>query len=311
MTGTPDIVLVIGGVVAIGLVGVLLVMREMAQRELLRRARRIAGIDDQAPLEPARSAWGLLTAGLARFGDALRGSLFFAEKDIETIRRAVRAAGFASDRAVGLVMGAKSVLLVVGPLAGYAIAASTGKPMLTTLLFIIAGMALGSFVPNWILSYVGSTYRASLRRSLPDALDLLVVCTEAGLGLESGLERVTQEMRGSAPGLANEFTTLLQDMRISSDRRAALMRMGDRTGVDSFQRLGGTLAQTLRYGTPVGQALRVLAAEMRTERMVRLEERAARLPALLVLPMILFILPCLFVVLAGPAAIRIMDVMGK
>ena len=89
------------------------------------------------------------------------------------------------------------------------------------------------------------------------------------------------------------------------DRSAALMRLGERTGIESFQRLSATLSQTLRYGTPLAQALRVLAGEMRQERMIRLEERAARLPALLVLPLILFILPCLFIVLIGPSAIRL------
>ena len=86
--------------------------------------------------------------------------------------------------------------------------------------------------------------------------------------------------------------------------------MGERTGLEQFQRLGGTLSQTLRYGTPLGQALRILASEMRDERIIRLEERAAKLPALLTLPMILFILPCLFIVLAGPAAIRVLNVIA-
>jgi tight adherence protein C len=99
-------------------------------------------------------------------------------------------------------------------------------------------------------------------------------------------------------------------MRLLPDRQTALLRMGERTGIEALQRLGNTLAQTLRFGTPLGEALRVLASEMRTARMIRIEEQALRLPALLTLPLILFILPCLFIVLAGPSLIQFMEVMG-
>ncbi|WP_161600997.1 type II secretion system F family protein [Teichococcus oryzae] len=148
-------------------------------------------------------------------------------------------------------------------------------------------------------------YVAALSSGLPDALDLLVVCAESGLGLDSAVERVAREMEFSNPAIALELSLLAQELRMLPDRSAALMRLGERTGIESFQRLSATLSQTLRYGTPLAQALRVLAGEMRQERMIRLEERAARLPALLVLPLILFILPCLFIVLIGPSAIRL------
>jgi tight adherence protein C len=124
------------------------------------------------------------------------------------------------------------------------------------------------------------------------------------------VERVSREMEFSNPAIAVELSLLSQELRMLPDRRDALMRLGERTGVESFQRLAATLSQTLRYGTPLAQALRVLAAEMRQERMTWMEERAARLPALLVLPLILFILPCLFIVLIGPSAIRIVEQMS-
>ena len=95
----------------------------------------------------------------------------------------------------------------------------------------------------------------------------MVVCAEAGLGLETAIDRVSVELRASSPAVAMEFNQLGQDIRLSSDRSAALLRMGERTGLDSFQQLAGTLSQTLRYGTPLGQALRVLGAEMRNERL--------------------------------------------
>ena len=260
------------GAGAVGLVlTALLLSREINQRELAKRAQRITQGDEEAAT--GRTAGGMLLGLVGRIGNALRGSFFFAERDIQVIERTARAAGMDAARAVPLVLG----------------------------------MAIGTFMPNWLLALAIRTHQDALRKGLPDALDLLVVCAEAGLGLESALERVAVEMQESSPALSTEFTTLLADMRLSNDRRAALTRLGERTGLVSFQRLGGTLSQTLRYGTPIGQALRVLAAEMRTERMIRIEEKAARLPALLVLPMILFILPCLFIVLGGPAAMRILD----
>ena len=282
-----------------------LLSRELSERELAKRAQRIAREGED--IATGRSASGILLGLVGRIGNALRGSFFFAEKDIQVIERTARAAGMDPARAVPLVLGGKVLLLVAGPAIGYGIALGSGFELLGTTFSVVLGMAVGTFLPNWLLAFAIRTHQDSLRKGLPDALDLLVVCAEAGLGLESALERVAMEMAESSPAHSTEVTTLLADMRMTNDRRAALMRLGERTGLVSFQRLGGTLSQTLRYGTPIGQALRVLAAEMRTERMVRIEEKAARLPALLVLPMILFILPCLFIVLGGPAAMRILD----
>jgi tight adherence protein C len=294
------------GAGAVGLVlTALLLSREISQRELAKRAQRITQGDEE--VATGRTAGGMLLGLVGRIGNALRGSFFFAERDIQVIERTARAAGMDAARAVPLVLGGKVLLLVAGPVLGYLVARTAGFAMLGQIFSVVLGMAIGTFMPNWLLALAIRTHQDALRKGLPDALDLLVVCAEAGLGLESALERVAMEMEESSPALSTEFTTLLADMRLSNDRRAALTRLGERTGLVSFQRLGGTLSQTLRYGTPIGQALRVLAAEMRTERMVRIEEKAARLPALLVLPMILFILPCLFIVLGGPAAMRILD----
>jgi tight adherence protein C len=179
------------------------------------------------------------------------------------------------------------------------------------LLVVTGSVILGLFLPNWILGFLRRPFIAALRRGLPDALDLMVVCAEAGLGLETAVDRVAQEMMASNRALGTEFATLAQELRILSDRREALGRMGERTNMEGFQRLGSTLAQTLRYGTPLSQALRVLAAEMRNERMLRMEEKAARLPAMLVMPLILFIMPCLFIVLIGPSVLLMIDTLGS
>jgi tight adherence protein C len=167
-------------------------------------------------------------------------------------------------------------------------------------------LVVAMMLPNWVISAIRRPYQQALRRGIPDALDLLVVCAEAGLGLESAVERVAQEMRRSNRPVSVEFALLNHEMRIFPDRKIALTNLSERSGQPAFKRLAGTIGQTLKYGTPLGQGLRSLASEMRNERMIQFEERAGKLPALLVLPMIGFILPCLFIILMGRPATQIM-----
>jgi len=178
------------------------------------------------------------------------------------------------------------------------------------VLYTVLSLAVGMMLPNWVMALVRRPYQQALRRGIPDALDLLVVCAEAGLGLESALERVSQEMTKSNRPVGVEFALFTSEMRIMPDRRTALANLAERTGQPALKRLAGTIAQTMKYGTPLSQGLRTLAAEMRAERMVQFEERAGRLPALLVLPMILFILPCLFIILMGQPVTELMTALG-
>ena len=138
----------------------------------------------------------------------------------------------------------------------------------------------------------------------------MVICAEAGLGLEPALVRVGAELRHVHPALADELARTSHELQVIPDSRVALGNMAARTGLESLRRLGTTLIQTMQYGTPLSAALRVLATELRQEALTRFEERAARLPVLLTLPMILFILPCVFLVVGGPAAIRVMKALG-
>jgi len=148
-------------------------------------------------------------------------------------------------------------------------------------------------------------------RSLPDALDLLVVCAEAGLSLDMAITRVGREMAEGAPELADEFAITAIELGFAPDRQTALQNLVRRTDMQSLRALVNSLAYCERYGTPIANALRVLAAEFRDVRMMRAEEKAAKLPALMTVPMILFILPTLFMVIGGPAAIQVIDIMAK
>jgi tight adherence protein C len=288
----------------------ILLARSADGRDLATRMRMVMR-PNQAAFVAASARASLPVRLLALIGEALQKGAVISARDLADLERTVAFAGFASRRAASVFLGAKAVMMLVCPAVAYFYASTAGYAWSGQLLIVTGSVILGLFLPNWILGFLRRPFVAALRRGLPDALDLMVVCAEAGLGLETAVDRVAQEMMASNRAVGTEFATLAQELRILSDRREALGRMGERTNMEGFQRLGSTLAQTLRYGTPLAQALRVLAAEMRTERMLRMEEKAARLPAMLVMPLILFIMPSLFIVLIGPSVLQLIDTLGS
>lgn len=179
------------------------------------------------------------------------------------------------------------------------------------LLVVLAAVFLGTYLPDAVVRRVAGRRRDAIRLALPDALDLLVICVEADLSLDAAIERVGDEFAPSCPALSEEFGLLTAELSFIGDRRRAFDNLSRRVDLAPVQALAATLVQTERFGTPIAQALRVLSTEQRNMRMVRAEEKAARLPATMTIPMILFILPALFVVLLGPALLRIVDALGK
>jgi tight adherence protein C len=150
-------------------------------------------------------------------------------------------------------------------------------------------------------------WRLVLADSLPDALDLMVICTDAGLGMEQALDRVAHDLANSRPVLAAELHLTLAEMRVLPQIRDALTNLAARTQSRPIQLLVGTLVQTLQYGTPLGQSLRTLSAEMHIHRFLQYEANAAKLPVMLTLPMVIFILPTMFLVIGGPAVLKVID----
>jgi tight adherence protein C len=146
-----------------------------------------------------------------------------------------------------------------------------------------------------------------IRKGLPDALDLLVICAEAGLTVDAAFNRVAKELGRAYPELGDEFALTSIELSFLSERRQAFENLAYRVNLDAVKGVTTTMVQTERYGTPLASALRVLSAEFRNERMMRAEEKAARLPAIMTVPLILFILPVLFIVILGPAACSIVD----
>ncbi len=284
-------------VLILAVVAALLLLREASEREL---AGRLAQVRSGAPArQGGRYRLASMLADRVRaLGVALRRRALDPQ-EIQELEGMLTSAGYNAARALPLLaVGKVSCLFVVPALAWLA---TTSMGIDSRQQIGLVGMALmaGATLPNLALRMLRRPYVARLRRGLPDALDLLVVCANAGLGLESSVDRVAREISRANRPTGLQFEILSYEMRMLPDRREALHNLGERTGLEPFRRLAATLTQALRYGTPLSQALRALAADMRQERLVRFEERTARLPALMVMPMTLFIMPVLFIVLAG------------
>ena len=240
----------------------------------------------------------------------VKGSRLYSRKDIAGLEDMIAASGFNPKRVLPIVLGGKVALMVLIPAAAITGCMIMQPAMMTRAAIIAVSFPVGMLGPDWVLSLLRRPYAAALHRGIIDALDLRVVCSEAGLGLESALERVTREMQHSNRPTANALGGLLDEIRVLPERREAFANFARRSGIDGMQRLATMLSQSLQYGTPLGQALRTVAAELRRDRMIKLEERAAKLPAKLVLPLILFIMPCLIIILVGSSFLRLFDVLA-
>jgi tight adherence protein C len=185
-------------------------------------------------------------------------------------------------------------------------ALSPAMTMTYKLLWTVGGAVAGAYGPSLMLRNMIQRRQKAIQKALPDALDLLVICAEAGLSLDGALTRVAREIGPASPELADELGLTAIELGFLPNRTEALRNLMKRVDMASIRGVVNTLAQTERYGTPLAASLRVLTAEFRDQRMMKAEEKAGRLPATLTVPMIIFILPTLFVILVGPAAIQVM-----
>lgn len=175
------------------------------------------------------------------------------------------------------------------------------------LMAFAAALGIGYKGPEIYIGNIITKRTDAIRKGLPDALDLLVICAEAGLTVDAAFNRVARELGRAYPELGDEFALTAIELSFLSERRQAFENLAYRVNLEAVKGVTTTMVQTERYGTPLASALRVLSAEFRNERMMRAEEKAARLPAIMTVPLILFILPVLFVVILGPAACSIAD----
>jgi tight adherence protein C len=233
------------------------------------------------------------------------------QADAITLRLAQ--AGFRSKDALVIYLFAKLALpFVLGGVAVILVYVSNLWAMsgMMKLFVAIAAVIAGAYAPEVFVANIRQKRQQAMQKGLPDALDLLVICTEAGLALDAALTRVARETGPACPELAEELSICAVELGFLPDRRQALDNLSTRTALASIQGVVNSLQQTEKYGTPLSLSLRVLSTEFRNDRMMRAEEKAARLPATLTVPLILFILPALFVVLLGPAVISAIDGLG-
>jgi tight adherence protein C len=257
-----------------------------------------------APTRPRHPPW------YHRLGAAIAATPIIGTTEQRTLLTALAAAGIRGHGRLASLLTAKGCSAVAFLMAAWLLlewreffADST-----TVRLAILAcAVLLGWKIPDVVLSRLAARRQLRLEQGMPDALDLLVFCAEAGLSLDQAIEQVAQDLRSSSPDVAGEFAATAAEMRVLPDRTRALENLAQRAGLASLRSIVATLNQSIRFGTPLSDSLRVLAAEMRAERLARYEERAARLPVLLSLPLMGFILPAMLIVVGTPLILRMLD----
>lgn len=233
------------------------------------------------------------------------------DSQIKVIQQKMAHAGYRNKELAVLIVGIRAIMpVVLGGLAGLLIYVvelwPDWGPMMR--LSVFAGVLFLSYKgPEIYISNKATKRTKEVQKGLPDALDLLVICAEAGLTVDAAFNRVAKELGRAYPELGDEFALTSIELSFLNERKMAFNNLAYRVNLDAVKGVVTTMIQTERYGTPLASALRVLSAEFRNERMMRAEEKAARLPAIMTIPLILFILPTLFVVILGPAACSISD----
>jgi tight adherence protein C len=243
-------------------------------------------------LEPARAA-------------ALRiGRRFTGADSGERIRHKLDLAGNPPGWTVDRVVAGKVMGLVLGAVVGFVLTMLIG-PSATIRILMVAGAALvGFFAPGMYLYQKAHDRSNQMARDVPDAIDLLTISVESGLGFDAAMQQVAKNTEGP---LADEFSRMLREMQIGQGRSAALRAMGERTNVPEIRSFVSAMIQADAFGIPIAQVLRVQSSEIRVKRRQRAEEKAQQVPVKITIPLIFCILPCLFIAVMGPAAISIMD----
>ena len=243
--------------------------------------------------------------------DVLGSLKMLQDSQIATIEQKLMQAGIRRKELAYVVVAARPILMIVLGLIGATVIYWTDMypewGSVRRFNTFAAVLILGYKGPDiWLKNNIDKRTSA-IRKGLPDALDLLVICAEAGLTVDSAFGRVAKELGRAYPELSDEFALTSIELSFLSERKQAFDNLAYRVDLEAVKGVTTTMVQTERYGTPLASALRVLSAEFRNERMMRAEEKAARLPAIMTVPLIMFILPVLFIVILGPAACAISD----
>ncbi|MEF2143906.1 MAG: type II secretion system F family protein [Desulfovibrionaceae bacterium] len=305
-------------IVALGALSVFLfaagIMSALSGNGNVERLRERLHTGEQGVYPVQEKTGSLLTRGVARLFALLGEKL--GPKDDERITQgqlALIQAGVRGPNAGLIFQGVKASLTLL--LAGGALLVRLlFLPEMSMHMSIIAvafPAAVGLYVPEIWLRMKTSARKEKASDELPDALDLLVVCVEAGMGLDQAIYRVSKELQFTAPIISSELRTLTLQLRAGKQRQEALRAMSERVGLDDLNSLCTLLIQADVFGISVAHTLRVYSDALRTKRFQRAEEKAAKLPVKIMIPLIIFILPALFIAIMGPAGIRLVDVLGN
>jgi tight adherence protein C len=231
------------------------------------------------------------------------------EEEVGKLRAKLNYAGFRTEAAPSVFLGLKTICLVVGFVAGGGTLYFTKGATSETLMYTIGAAGVAFYLPEVVLWFFKKSRQDNIFFGLPDALDLMVVCVEAGLGLDQAMRKVSEEMKKTYAVIAEEFGLCNLQLQMGRARNEVLHDLGARTGVDDLKALAAILIQADKFGSSVAQALRVQSDSMRTRRRQMAEEKAAKTAVKLIFPLVLFIFPAIFIVLVGPAAITMVNEM--
>jgi len=274
------------------------------EREAIRKRERSKLFGNESP--------SLRTEPKKIFKDLVHRLNLLGELNDAAIVKKLRMAGFRGQSPVVTFIAARvilpAVMFIVVSFYTFVVLKQLPYPFFMKLTGVMTITLLGYYAPwLYVRNRIGKRQKA-IRRAWPDALDLLLICVESGMGLESALAKVAEEVVGQCPELAEELTLLTAEMSYLPERAKAYQNLAERTGLEAVQALVISLAQAEKYGTSVGLSLRVMAQESRDQRMSAAEKKAAALPPKLTVPMILFFMPVLFAIIIGPAIIQFQSV---
>jgi tight adherence protein C len=279
-----------------------LTVRQLERRRLLEAAPR-----SNAPTLGSLRADGMESAWLKLVNSIERRGLSLVDTKDAALRQKLVAAGYSAPYAPRVYTLVRLVLVIALPvlILTYFWVAGSSPSMLKLYFWLVIGAALGLYVPALFIRAKADRREQALVNAFPDALDLMLVCVEAGLGLEAALSRVGMEMTTSHPLLAEQFGAVVLELRAGRSHEDALRRMADRAGADDIRAFATLLIQSTKLGSSIAQTLRIYASEMREKRQLRAEEKAHRLPVLISIPLVACMLPAMIGVLMLPAAIRV------
>ena len=300
--------------IAVAVFAAVLFVVEMVPARSAALSRRLAELHEEGGVTPdilrrrRRQAQAERISGIIQ---ALGERVTIREQDVGLLRQRLIQAGYPSPNAVTLYLGARLALPMVLGGAALVFVPVLGLTWRTTMLIVLWMAGTGYVLPTMIIGSKVRSRQKEMQRALPDALDMLVVCVEAGLALNQALVRVSEEIERVSTVLSEQIALVNLEIRAGTARDEAMRNLGERTGLADIKSLVAMLIQTDRFGTSIATALRVHADTLRTKRRQRAEEAAAKTTIKLVFPLVLFIFPAMFVVILGPALIQIFEALSN